>query len=1051
GKPEEHLEPDGRRQMEAEAALEHTRELSKEPTREADWSPEMERQREAEEAIKIGRGGAEQPAAPAASGQDEVEAIFGQAKAAAPAPVEEAASSTQLEAERIMSRFGQKGEGGEEPPAPEEIPAVAGAPEEAAPAKADISAKQRDAEEIFAQFISAQKAVPEEEPVREEALSPAGAPEEAAPAKADISAKQRDVEDVFAQFLAAQKPVPEQEPAQEQAEAVAEPSEPAMAATGPSAPEPGESPPILGYEDELEMGEGEGEEFFAPMAAQEPAAAMAAEEESPSDPLSDKLSSIANEVTLMESDMADKKAVSDVMLSLEEIQAELLRRDAPWEVVAVSDAMAGLYERILMEGVADSKRAVDLTISGVMILSAYLENPSLEAIKEQGIGLLADLKEIFGVAPQKTSMPSEAEPARAAAPSIGAVYDKKGPKFLGYESVQMATSEDLLIYTEFVSEVNDAMAHLESDLLELESTPQDMELVNDLFRGYHSMKGAAGFLGVNTVNIICHEAEGLLDKFRKGTMISDQSCVDVLLKSLDVIKMVNEGLHESCEKAKMNMPGAYLEIPRFDVGQLVAAFGETSVKREAEMAQLAVLEAEAKIEAEEKEEEKTALLGQILLDEGKVTEEDVELALRAQMEKRPLGEILVEMGVVDQPSLEQALMDQADRKKKMKSASLKIDTEKLDSLLELVGELVISQSIVSQEAVFLKVERAKLAKNIQNLGKITKSIQDQVMTLRMVPLKQTFQKMSRLVRDLSKKMKKQVTLHVTGEETEIDKTIIEELNDPLVHLLRNAMDHGIETPEERAIRNKPRTGNIWLNAYHRGGNVYIEVIDDGRGLDKEKIKRKALEKGLVEEDAEMSDQEAYALVLMPGFSTHDQATDISGRGVGMDVVRSNIDALGGRLDISSKPGEGSEFTVRLPLTMAIVDGMIVQIGEERFVIPTISIRESIRPQKEDVSTFKNKGEMVNVRGKLLPLVRLRKFLGMQNGGAHNPWEGLVIIVESDEREFGFLVDDLLGQQQVVIKSLDKRFKGLPGISGGTILGDGRVGLILDVGSVVEYN
>ncbi|MDH5511406.1 MAG: chemotaxis protein CheA, partial [Nitrospinota bacterium] len=887
------------------------------------------------------------------------------------------------------------------------------------------------------------------------------AEEETAPAMASdgLTDGQREASEIMAQF-AKPEPAKPEAPEPEVEEAAPEMVEPTAelvaASTGPL--EEGPVPYLMGEEDSGIPDEEE--DVFAPLSEQGPPTPAPLIDEGPTDPLAEKLSAIANEVTLMESQMQDKKAVSDVMLAFEGIQVEIAQRQSSLEMAAVADALAALYEKILMEGVSDNKKAVDFTINGVMILSAYLENPSiLEKLTDQAETLMLNLKESFNVeSVRMTGLLPATAGIKADTSELDENEALKSPRFLGYESIQMSTSEDLLIYSEFVSEVSDAASHIETDLLELEASPEDMELINDLFRAYHSIKGAAGFLGVNTVNILCHEAESLLDKFRKRIMVSDQASVDLLLKAIDFIKVVNDGLSDSCEKAKMNMPGAFLEIPRLDVALLaqalrdaaIAESRESPVEEERKETPFEASEIEDTEEAQEAEESRVALLGQILMDEGKVTEEDVELALRAQSEKRPLGEILLEMGVVDQPALEQALVDQLDRKKKVKSASLKIDTEKLDSLLEMVGELVISQSIVSQEAEHLMTQHTRLVKNIQSLGKITKGIQDQVMTLRMVQLKQTFQKMSRLVRDLSKKMKKPVLLHLNGEETEIDKTIIEELNDPLVHLLRNAMDHGIETPEERAAMNKPATGNIWLNAYHRGGNVYIEVIDDGRGIDKERIKRKAVEKGLVEEDVDISDQEIHELVIMPGFSTHDTATEISGRGVGMDVVRSNIDALGGRLDISSKAGEGSEFTVRLPLTMAIVDGMIVQIGGDRFVIPTISIRESIRPKRDEVSTFKKSGEMVDVRGKLLPLVRLRKFLGIQNGDSINPWEGLVIIVESDEKEYGFMVDDLLGQQQVVIKSLDRRFKGLPGISGGTILGDGRVGLILDVGSVVEY-
>ena len=790
------------------------------------------------------------------------------------------------------------------------------------------------------------------------------------------------------------------------------------------------------------------DDFFASLDAQPPHEPFHGDNNSTAaaNPVAEKLSRIANDVTMLDADMTDKKSVSDIMMEFEQVHGAMLMEKKERSIADVAGALGKLYEKSLMEGLADGQRAVDLTTDGIMILSACYEPVYPEDLADQARGVLRKLADLFGVTPPEAAqtttgvpVPEKGQtaappPPPAPAPSAAAPKGARAAVTpLEPEILKIASDEDLLIYSEFVAEVGDATQNIEADLLELEGDPTDAEIINNLFRAYHSMKGAAGFLGVNTINVICHEAETLLDRFRKKTLVCNQEMIDALLRAVDVVKAVNEGLSVNCQKAKAGMPNANLEIPKFAIEGLVAVLSDLAERPQAEPG--------------EEEERELPALGEMLVREGKVSEEELALALQAQ-EKRKLGEILVDMGAVDKDTVEGALARQEDKKKKVSATSLKIDTEKLDTLLELVGELVISQSIVTQESYTLEEANRGLFKNIINLGKITKNIQDQVMTLRMVPLKQTFQKMSRLVRDLSKKVRKPANLHLSGEDTEIDKTLIEELNDPLVHLLRNSMDHGIEPPEEREAKGKPRAGDIWLVAYHRGGNVHIEVRDDGKGLDREKVRKKALEKGLITGDQELTDAEIYNLILLPGFSTHDVATEISGRGVGMDVVRSNIDRLGGRLEISSVAGRGSTFTVRLPLTMAIVDGMIVRIGHDRFVIPTISIRESIRPRREEISTFRKQGEMLDVRGKLLPLIRLHEFLGVVDAEHHNPWEGLVIIVESDDKEFGFMVDDLLGQQQVVIKSLDRRFKGLPGISGGTILGDGHVGLILDVSGVV---
>lgn len=782
--------------------------------------------------------------------------------------------------------------------------------------------------------------------------------------------------------------------------------------------------------------------FFAEMGDQPPPEPRENNDsETEADPVIAKLTKLANDVTMLDASMTDMKMVSDIMMEFEQVQSDLINKGSDPQVASLAVTLGLLYEKILMEGVSDGQKAINQTADGIMLLSSFFESGAPEDLPERSAQLIKLLKESFGVAPPAVQQeaPAVTEPAQDDAPT-----NPDGPSATssGVDVVLVASEDDLLIYSEFVTEVHDSISNIESDLLELEQNPTDEELINNLFRAYHSMKGAAGFLGVSTVNIICHEAETLLDKFRKKTMLCDQKMMDALLKAVDVIKLVNDGLDEASRKIAPLLPDVELEIPRYNIDGVV---------------KLLTLYAQQgggdKIADDSKDLDEVAPLGEILLSEGKVSEEELETALEVQNKRKHLGEILVDMGALDKTTVDNALKAQSDKKKKVQASSLKIGTEKLDSLLELVGELVISQSIVSQDSTVTGESNRALFKNIMNLGKITKNIQDQVMTLRMVPLKQTFQKMSRLVRDLSKKVNKKVNFNISGEDTEIDKTLIEQLNDPLVHLLRNAMDHGVETAEQRQTAGKSETGTISLSAFHRGGNVHIEVVDDGKGVGKQRVRDKAIEKGLISPEKELTEQEVVNLIMMPGFSTHDVATDVSGRGVGMDVVRSNVDALGGRLEMTSKEGKGTTITVKLPLTMAIVDGMIVKIGEERFVIPTISIRESIRPNRQDISTYRNKGEMIDVRGHLLPLVRLHKYLGFpENDSVHlNPWEGIVIVVESEDNEFGFMVDDLLGQQQVVIKSLGGRFKGLAGISGGTILGDGHVGLILDISSVVAVN
>lgn len=765
------------------------------------------------------------------------------------------------------------------------------------------------------------------------------------------------------------------------------------------------------------------------------------------DPLLEKLNLLSGEVIMLDPDLGDKKAVADVLLAFEDMGASLQNAGKSEKLGQMALRIAAMYEKSLMEGLDRNEEIIDLTSQGIKTLTAALEGHEGESdSSKRATELMLRIDSLLGVvAPEPappTSSPAPQSQATQARPPAQAPQ-KVGDKDMsavdaGVDLVKVGNEEDLLLYTEFVAEAQETLSNFEGDLLELEENPSSMELINNLFRAIHSLKGAAGFLGISTVNVLCHETETVMDKLRKKTVKLTQDMTDIFLKVVDVLKLVNEGLNASCQKAKVSMPGATLEIPRKNIEGLIRRL--TSVGAPAP---------EPEEEGDEAQEEgPVQRLGDILVSKQVISPDQLDVALKTQ---KHLGEILVGMGAMDTGTLGEVLKEQDEKRKKVTVTSLKVDTEKLDSLMDLVGELVITQSIVAHDKTLHTELNKNLLKNVSSLGKITKNIQDHVMSLRMVQLKQTFQKMSRLTRDLSKKMKKQMVFHISGEETEIDKTIIEELNDPLVHIIRNAMDHGVETPEDRVAQGKNPVGNVWLSAYHKGGNVYIEIKDDGKGLDKERILKKAVERNLLAPGAEPSEAEIFNLVFLPGFSTAAKVTDVSGRGVGMDVVKSNIDRLGGKVEITSKPGAGSTFTIKLPLTMAIVDGMIVKIGAERFIIPTVSIRESIRPKKEEVSTVKRQGEMMNIRGRLLPLIRLHHVLKVRNAAFDDPCDGLVIIVESDERVYGLMVDDLLGQQQVVIKNLGKRFKGLPGISGGTILGDGRVGLILDVSGVVAMN
>jgi two-component system chemotaxis sensor kinase CheA len=378
---------------------------------------------------------------------------------------------------------------------------------------------------------------------------------------------------------------------------------------------------------------------------------------------------------------------------------------------------------------------------------------------------------------------------------------------------------------------------------------------------------------------------------------------------------------------------------------------------------------------------------------------------------------------------------------------MRVRTDRLDLLVDTIGELVIAHAMIAQDGVIERAGDEVLSRKVSHASKIVRELQDLSIAMRMVPLKGVMQKLARVVRDAALKSGKQIELVVEGEDTEIDRNTVDEISDPLVHMIRNAVDHGIEAPAERLAAGKPAAGTIHISAIQGGGTVLITLSDDGRGLDRSRIVTKAIARELIESERALTDRDVFELIFAPGFSTAEVVTDLSGRGVGMDVVRRSVEALRGRVDIDSVKGRGTTFSIRLPLTLAITDGMLVGVGAERYIVPTMNIQLSFRPDRDMLYTAAGRGEMVRLRDEILPIVRLSRVLGI--GGAQtDPALALLMVVGSGERRCALLVDELLGQQQVVAKSLGAGFGRVPGISGGAILGDGRVGLILDLVEVM---
>lgn len=590
------------------------------------------------------------------------------------------------------------------------------------------------------------------------------------------------------------------------------------------------------------------------------------------------------------------------------------------------------------------------------------------------------------------------------------------------------SQEDREIISDFVVESLDNLGTIEVKLMDLEQDPTDIETINAIFRPFHTVKGVSGFLNFNKINKFAHIVENLLDKARNGELNINGEMVDVILESVDLLKGMIESVRDTLDTGNPFEGDEDISTIKSKIEQLVSP-----------------------VQAENKK-----LLGEMLIAKGTVTEADIKSALEIQQKEpdKKIGEILVEQEKIKTKAVVSTLREQKRSDGAADMLQVKVDTKKLDSIVDMVGELAIAQSMLRQHEVVVKSKDRKLDQITNQLNLITTGLQNIAMSMRMVPIKNTFQKMLRLVRDLARKAGKDIQLVMSGEDTEIDRNIMEEIYEPMVHMIRNSIDHGLELPDEREARNKPRQGTIYLKAYHRGGNIVIEIMDDGRGLNREKILKKALSTGLIKEEEKLSDAEIDNLIFHPGFSTAEKVTDISGRGVGTDVVKSKVEKLRGRVEVRSVTDKGSTFFIRLPLTLAIVDGMIVKVSNERYIIPTLNIQESFKPKENEYFTIKGEGEMIKVRNNLIPLVRLDRLFGLNgNGSAEQtrvaPWEKLVVVVENQEKKKCLLVDELIGQEEIVIKSLGGWLKGVRGVAGSVIMGDGRVGLILDIGSIFQ--
>ena len=666
------------------------------------------------------------------------------------------------------------------------------------------------------------------------------------------------------------------------------------------------------------------------------------------------------------------------------------------------------------------------------------------------------------------------------------------------------------IHKIFFEESHEGLDAMESGLLNLDASA-DRETINTIFRAAHSIKGGAATFGFGEIANFTHDVETLLDEMRNGTRTMSSQAQQLLLQSVDcireMIKVAQAGgtvdarrvaiLNESIKDllatgdlpaaaarpapapASEPLPAALVTpaaaagaagpgwIVRFAPHEDILRTNNEPTRMFAELGRLGPVVAEADVSAvpalEDLVPESLYLRWTLRLTgaverrrvqdvfdwvdaSSKLDYEEVLAPATAVAASGPVSGNVAEFVAPAAPATAKAgpaPKSQAD------TSSIRVSIDKVDSLINLVGELVITQSMLSQFGERFDASQLEhLRQGLSHLSRNTRDLQESVMQIRMLPIGFAFNRFPRLVHDLSRKLNKQVDLRLSGEGTELDKTVLEKISDPLVHLVRNALDHGLETPEVRIAAGKEPTGTIELNAYHEGGSIIVEVKDDGAGLNKARILARARERGLVAADAELSDDQIHNLIFQPGFSTAETISEVSGRGVGMDVVKRNINDLGGHVQISSNEGRGSTIKIRLPLTLAILDGQLVRVGAETYVISLLAIVETIQVKQEQVNRLPGGVELFRLRSEYLPIIDL----GAQFGTGRDPstaCDGLLVVVESDGRRFGLLVDDLLAQQQVVIKSLESSYRQVRGLAGATILGDGRVALILDVPGLVQ--
>ncbi|MCE7975964.1 MAG: chemotaxis protein CheA [Nitrospira sp. NTP1] len=603
------------------------------------------------------------------------------------------------------------------------------------------------------------------------------------------------------------------------------------------------------------------------------------------------------------------------------------------------------------------------------------------------------------------------------------------------------------ILNDFLTESNEMLEVLDQRFVTLESDPNNTDLLNEIFRAMHSMKGSAGFLGFNNLVDVAHRGENILNKLRQGEMAVNPAIISLILETIAVIKAIMADIRESGADSHVATAAIAAKLDDILNGKTIAAAP-------------APMEAVApKVEAAATPVVAPQTLGEILVNDGLASKEQVLDALTAQQHqaepKTPLGEILLQAKAITERALDQALHKQEKQPKPAEEdATIRVETKRLDSVMNLVGELVLGRNRLIKIGTQLEQQHESdpqvrvLSETLAQLNLVTTDLQLAVMKTRMLPIKKVFAKLPRMVRDLSQKLNKQVHLEMRGEETELDKSVADEIGDPLVHLVRNAIDHGIETPAERQAKGKAGEGQLTIAASQEGNSIVIRINDDGRGIQVEKIKEKALSKGLISEAelATMEHREVLNLIFLPGFSTAEKVTDVSGRGVGMDVVRTNIRKINGSVDLESEPGKGSQIIIKLPLTIAIIQALMVEVERSIFAIPLSTVIEAVRISRSEIKTI-NGREVLHLRDRVLPLIRLAQEFDIPTDSDRERF--YVVVAALGDRRVGVVVDELRSQEEVVIKSIWDYLETVKGVSGATITGEGKVVLILDTSELVQ--